>query len=55
MAEAADKSDAVAATAAAEEEEQVVNPWEVKTGSSQGIDYDKLISEQHPFSSDHPF
>ena len=36
---------APAAPAAAEAEEQVVNPWEVKTGSNQGIDYDKLISE----------
>ena len=44
MAEAAVLPAPVAAEATAgESDEQVVNPWEVKTGSSQGIDYEKLI------------
>lgn len=28
-----------------EEEELVVDPWTVKTGSDKGVDYDKLISK----------
>lgn len=26
------------------EEEDIVNPWEVQSSSSKGVDYDKLIS-----------
>lgn len=28
-----------------DEEEDVVNPWEVSTQSAKGVDYDKLISK----------
>eukprot|EP00117_Sycon_ciliatum_P019652 scpid18429/ scgid17748/ Tryptophan--tRNA ligase, cytoplasmic; Tryptophanyl-tRNA synthetase; T1-TrpRS; T2-TrpRS len=45
MAEATPPEAAAPAAPAAEAEEQVVNPWEVKTGSNQGIDYDKLIRQ----------
>ena len=29
------------------EEEDVVNPWNVTSTSQEGVDYDKLISMQH--------
>ena len=28
-----------------DQDEDIVNPWEVKAGSSTGVDYDKVISE----------
>lgn len=28
-----------------DDQEDVVNPWEVKAGSSSGVDYDKIIGE----------
>ena len=28
-----------------DQDEDVVNPWEVKAGSASGVDYDKIIGE----------
>jgi len=30
-------------------EEDIVNPWEVQSSSAKGVDYDKLISMWHVY------
>ena len=36
------------------ENEDVVNPWEVKAESMTGVDYDKIIGQSHTFSLQYP-
>lgn len=37
--------DATNIQAVEDQDEDIVNPWEVKAGSLAGVDYDKLIGE----------
>ena len=38
-----------------DEEEDDVNPWDVRAKDEKGIDYDKLISKFHTVSDDPSF